>query len=102
MMEEELIKIWQSSPNQERVKFEKSRLIIEVQSGMERVNRKIKFRDMTEQFAIIVVSPIFIYSAVMNPYLLSKIASILIVVWGVFVAFRLKAARKHKPTAFIE
>jgi len=93
MMEEELIKIWQSSPNQERIKFEKSRLIIEVQTGMDRVHRKIKFRDMSEQLAIVLVVPVFIYSAVTSPYLLSKIASILIVAWGIFVAIRLRAAR---------
>jgi hypothetical protein len=101
-MEEELIKIWQSSPNQERVKFEKSRLIIEVQSGMDRVNRKIKFRDIAEQLGILLGAPVFVYFIFTNPYVLSKIASALIVVWGVFVAIRLRVARKHQPGAFTE
>jgi len=42
-MEEELIKIWQSSPNQERIKFERSRLMMDVQSSMDDFNKKIKF-----------------------------------------------------------
>jgi hypothetical protein len=31
-MEDELVKIWQSSPNTEVIKFEKSRLMVDVQS----------------------------------------------------------------------
>jgi hypothetical protein len=102
MIEEELVKIWQSSSNQERVKFEKSRLIIEVQASMDRMHRKIKFRDMAEQLGILLGAPVFVYFTFTNPYLLSKIASALIVVWGVFVAIRLRLARKHQPGAFTE
>jgi hypothetical protein len=102
MIEEELVKIWQSSSNQERIKFEKSRLMIDVQAGIDRFHRKIKFRDMTEQLAIILVAPVFIYSAFTTPHLLSKIASVLIVIWGIFVAVRLRMARKHQPVPFTE
>lgn len=102
MIEEELIKIWQSSPNQERIKFEKSRLIIEVEADLDRVHRKIKFRDMAEQLGILFGAPVFVYFTFTNPYVLSKIASALIVVWGVFVAIRLRLARKHQPGAFTE
>ena len=38
MIEDELIKIWQSSSNQERVKFEKSKLMIELQLSLKRLN----------------------------------------------------------------
>lgn len=101
-MEEELIKIWQSSPNQERIKFEKSRLIIDMQSSMDKFHRAIKYRDLREQIAIAIVIPAFAYSAYVIPFLLSKLASMLIIVWAIYIGFRLRSARKHKPGAFFE
>ena len=101
-MEEQLIKIWQSSPNQERVKFEKSRLMIDVQSSMDRLHRGIKYRDLREQIAIVLVSPVFAYYAYVIPYTLSKVASVLVVLWGIYVSLRLRNAKKHKPGAFHE
>lgn len=101
-MEEELIKIWQSSPNQERIKFDKSRLMIEVESSMDQFHKKIKFRDLLEQVAIVAVSPVFAYYAYSVPYVLSKIASVMIILWGFYVFIRLQNAKKHKPGTFTE
>lgn len=101
-MEEELIKIWQSSPNQERVKFEKSRLMIEVQSSIDDFHKKVKFRDLREEIAAFIAIPIFAYFAFTIPYLLSKVAAVLIIGFGIFVVVRLRNARKHKPGALAE
>jgi hypothetical protein len=102
MMEEELIAIWQSSPNQERVKFEKSRLMIDVQSSMDRLHKAIKHRDLREQIAVVIVIPAFGYSAYSIPYLLTKVASVLIIGWAIYIVIRLRNAKKHKPGAFTE
>lgn len=102
MIEDELVKIWQSSSNQERVKFEKSRLMIDVQSSMDHFHRQIKYRDLREQVAIIIAIPAFAYLAYSIPFILSKVASILIIAWAVYVFIRLKNAKKHKPGAFTE
>ena len=102
MIEEELIKIWQSSPNQERVKFEKSRLMLEVQSNTDRRHRSIYHRDLRELIAAIIVIPVFAYYAYVIPYTLTKIASILTILWAIYVILRLRNARKHKPSAFTE
>ncbi len=102
MIEEELIKIWQSSPNQERVKFEKSRLMIDVQSSMDHFHRKIKYRDLREQIAVAIIIPVFAYYAYSIPHLLSKVASVLIIGYALFVAIRIKKAKKHKPGAIAE
>ncbi len=102
MMEEELIKIWQSSPNQERIRFKKSRLIIDVQSSMDDFHKKIKHRDLREQIAAATVIPIFAFFAYSTPNLLSKVASILIIGYALFVVIRLRNAKKHKPGAFTE
>jgi hypothetical protein len=102
MIEDELVKIWQSSPNQERVKFEKSRLIMEVQSTVDDVHKKIKNRDLAELLAGVLIIPVFAFYAYSIPFVLTKIASVLIICWGIFVIIRLRNAKKHKPGAFTE
>ena len=102
MIEDELVKIWQSSPNQERVKFEKSRLMIDVQSSLDHLHKKMKYRDLMEQVAIIFTIPVFAYYAYSIPFTLTKIASVLIILFGIYVIIRLRNAKKHKPGAFTE
>lgn len=102
MIEDELVKIWQSSPNQERVKFEKSRLMIEVQSTLDHLHKKIKYRDLMEQIGAAIGIPIFAYYAYSIPFTLTKIASALIILWGINVIIQLRNAKKHKPGAFTE
>jgi hypothetical protein len=102
MIEDELIKIWQSSPNQERVKFEKSRLMIDVQSSVDRFHKGIKNRDLMETIAAILGIPVFVYYSYSSPHILTKIASVLIALWGIYVIIRLRNTRKHKPGALTE
>jgi len=102
MMEEELRIIWQSSANEERMKFEKSRLIMDVQSSLDRFDKSIKYRDLIETIAAITVTPVFVYYAYTIPFILTKIASILIALWAIFVIFKLRKARKHQPSAYTE
>lgn len=97
MIEDELVKLWQSSPNQERIKFDKSRLMLEVQSGIDKLERAIKYRDLRETLAVAIVIPFFIYMGYLIPSLLTKIGSGLIVMYGIFVVFWLNQAKKHKP-----
>lgn len=100
MIEDELTRIWKSSPNQERVKFRKSRLMLELQSSLDRFHRAIRNRDLIETIAAIVVVPIFACCAFVIPYTLTKIASVLIGVWAVYVIVHLRKARSHKPGSF--
>jgi len=102
MMEEELIKIWQSSPNQERIKFEKSRLMIEMQSSIDRFHKQIKNRDLREQIAVAIIIPAFAYSAFTIPHLLTKVASILIICYAIFIVLKLRNAKKRKPGTVTE
>ena len=52
---------------------------------------------MVETAAAAVVLPVFVYYAYSIPHTMSKIASILIVLWAIFVVVRLRWARKHQP-----
>jgi len=102
MIEQELIKIWQSSPNQERVKFDRSRLMIDVQHSINHFHRKIKYRDIREMLAVVIVSPAFVYAAFAIPYVLTKIASVLIIGLGITTVVRLRNAKKYKPNELTE
>ncbi len=101
-MEDELIKIWQSSPNQEKIKFEKSKLIIEVQSSLDRIQRSWKYMIIRETIAAIIAIPAFLFITYNVPYTISKIGSIWIVLAVIYILIRLKSAKKHKPTDFTE
>jgi Na+/H+ antiporter NhaC len=99
MIEDELVRIWQSSPNQERVKFEKSRLMIEVQSNIKFVHKAVKYRDLMDTISLMIVIPVFAFGVYFVPFTLSKIASGLISIWGVYMIIRLRKAKKNKPGA---
>lgn len=101
-MEEELIKIWQSSSSHEHVKFEKSRLMLNMQTSLDEIHKKIKYRDLREYIAIGIVIPVFTFCAYSVPNLLSKVASVLIIGYALFVALKLRNAKKYKPSAFTE
>ncbi|SMG45049.1 hypothetical protein SAMN03080602_03399 [Arenibacter troitsensis] len=101
-MEDELIKIWQSSPNQERIKFEKSKLMIDVQSSLDRFHRTIKYRDLMETIPGIIIIPIFVYIAYTIPFTLSKIGAIWIILSIIYIIIRLQKAKKIRPGSFTE
>ena len=101
-MEDELIKIWQSSPNQEKIKFEKSKLMIEVQSSLDKIQRSWKYMIIRETIAAIIAIPAFLFITYNVPYTISKIGSIWIVLAVIYILIRLKSAKKHKPTDFTE
>lgn len=95
-MEDELVKIWQSSPNQERVKFERSRLLLDVQTNIDRLNKMIKQRDLREIAGVALATPIFSFIAYRTPFVMTKIGALVIVLAGIFVAWRLRNAQKRK------
>ena len=98
MIEDELINIWQSSSNQERLKFEKSKLMIELQSSLGRLNRWWKYRVLVEIVAAIITIPTFAFIAYWVPFTTSKIASALIIIYVVHIIARLLGIKKFKPS----
>lgn len=97
MVEDELVKIWQSSSSLEQIKFEKSRLMIDVQTGIDRVNKQIKFRDAIEiGTAVGIVVPAFTYAAFQMPNIVTKIGCVFVILWCFYLVYRLRSARNHK------
>lgn len=98
MIEEELIQIWQSSSNQERIKFEKSKLMIELQSSLDYLNRWWKIGVQVEIVAAFIAIPTFAFVAYWVPFTSSKIASTLIIIYVVHIITRLLGIKKFKPS----
>lgn len=97
MIEDELIKIWKSPPNQELVKFERSRLIIEVESNLDRLHREVKNRDRMDNMSLLIAVPAFAFGTYFVPFALPKIACALIAIWSVYLILRLRKAKKSRP-----
>ena len=97
MIENELIKIWQSSSKQEQIKFEKSRLILEMDNGLDRFKRVVKYRILIDQIAAISMIPALLFGIYFVPPILTKIAVFLIIVWVIWYVFQLRNATKRKP-----
>lgn len=100
MMEEELIKIWQSSPKREQVKFEKSRLLLEVEAKVEKLHKEMKWLYLREGLGAVIAIPMFTLYGFIIPYLLTKIAFGLIVVWAAYILFVIKKSKEKIPNQF--
>jgi len=97
MIEEELMKIWQSSCNQELIKFEKSKLMIELQSSLGNLHHWWKNIELVNFISALITIPLFLLFAFRAPFISMKIASVLIVIWAAYVGVRLFGIKKLKP-----
>ena len=99
MLEQELKNIWQNSPQKEIAKFEKSKLLIDLNHDLNKFERSIKNRDRLEILAAIFVFAVFSYYAYYYTQPLAKIGSILICLASIFIVYKLKHVQKIKQPA---
>ncbi|HAS42863.1 MAG TPA: hypothetical protein DCS93_20455 [Microscillaceae bacterium] len=102
MTEDELKKLWQSSPQQEQVKFEKSRFMIEVQSNVDSFHKGMKRLYLRETMGVIVIIPIFLMYIFIFPQILTKIASGLIILWALYILFVIAKTKKKIPEQYAD
>lgn len=102
MIENELIKIWQSSSNQERIKFEKSKLMIELQSSLKRLHRWWNYLELSETLLAIfgVILSILLFFKI--PFILTKIALGLMIVCAIYLIIKYRDVKKFLPNDFEE
>lgn len=98
MIEDELIKIWQSSSNQERLKFEKSKLMLELKSSLVGLHRWWKYMERVNIVSILITIPVFIFYVYWIPFTSTKIASVLMVFWVIYIGIRTSSIKKIKPS----
>ena len=97
MIEDELIKLWQSSSRQERVKFEKSKLMMDLHSSLDRLHRWWKYMERVNIISALLTIPPFIFAIFWAPFISMKIASALVIVWATYVGLRILPIKKVKP-----
>lgn len=97
MIEDELIRIWQSSSNQERIKFEKSKLMIELQSSLVRLHRWWKYLELVEVISAIIGILAFGFIVYWVPFTTTKIASVLLIIFLSNILIQLFGLKKNKP-----
>ncbi|MDD7913758.1 hypothetical protein [Polaribacter ponticola] len=102
MIEDELIKIWQSSSNQERIKFEKSKLMIELQSSLKRLHRWWNYLELSETLLAVfgVLLSILLFFKI--PFILTKIALALMIICAIYLIIKYRAVKKFQPNDFEE
>ncbi len=97
MMEDELIKIWQSSSNQERIKFEKSKLMIELQSSLGRLHRWWKYLELLEVALAIIGILSCVFIVFWLPFVLSKVAAVLMMTCAIYLIVKYQGMHRFKP-----
>ncbi|MER3373206.1 MAG: hypothetical protein RIM83_01055 [Allomuricauda sp.] len=105
MIENELIAIWQSSSKHERIKFEKSKLMLEVQSSLDKFDKTTRYWDFMEISIAATLIPFFTYQAYQLPSMLSKFGAILISIWLIYVinnVLKLKKAKPQEDNSYLE
>tara|TARA_Y100001968_G_C19230448_1_gene654206 strand:+ start:68 stop:655 length:588 start_codon:yes stop_codon:yes gene_type:complete len=98
MIEDELNKIWQSSSNQERIKFEKSKLIIELHSSLKRLDRWWNYLELSETILAVfgVFLSIFLFFKI--PFILTKVALALMIICAVYLITKYRGVKKFQPS----
>jgi hypothetical protein len=96
MNEQEIKNIWQSSGNEEHLQFDKTKLILDLESDLKRFRKAIKYRDWREIGIALLMIPLFGFTAFKIPFLLSKIGAIVIVGWCILLIFRILGAKRKE------
>jgi len=96
MIEDELIKIWQSSSNQERIKFEKSKLMIELQSSLNRLHKWWNYLELSESILAVFGVLVSIFLLFKIPFILTKMAIALIMICAVYLIIKYQRIKKFK------
>jgi hypothetical protein len=96
MLEQELKNIWRNSSKTERIKFETSRLMIDLNKKMNRFEKAIHYRDIREIFSSVLGILLFGYFTYEIPFVLTKAASFFGMIWFAYVIYRFRSAKKQK------
>ena len=96
MLEQELKNIWQNSPQKEIIKFEKSKLLIDLNHNINKFEKAIRNRNIREIGAALFVFIVFGYYAYLYTHPLAKIGAIIISFACLFIIYKLKQVQRIK------
>ncbi len=101
MIDEELQRIWQKAPQEEQIRFEHSRLLLELKQKLSGLDKQVKRRNIREGFIIFLVFVTFGYYFYVTPLVWIKIGSLYFIGYGFYVAFMLFKTRRRKPFSHV-
>ena len=94
MLEQELKNIWQNSPQKEIIKFEKSKLLIDLNHNISKFEKAIRNRNIREIGSALFVFAVFGYYAYLYSHPLAKIGAIIISLACLFIIYKLKQVQR--------
>lgn len=95
MFEQELRDIWKNSSEAEKIKFDLSQLILDLNKKMNQIEKNIKKRDRREIIASVIGIIIAIYLAYVVPFPISKLACVMSIGWFVYVIHKFRVSKKE-------
>jgi hypothetical protein len=93
MFEQELRDIWKNSSEAERIKFDLSQLLVDLNKKMNQIEKDIKKRDRREIIASIIGIIMATYLAYVVPFPISKVACLLSITWFGYVIYKLRSTK---------
>jgi hypothetical protein len=96
MLEQNLKDIWKNSSRIEKIKFDLSRLVLDLNGKMKSIEKAIRTRDIREIGASVFGVLLFGYFAIEIPFPITKIASVLTIGWFIYIIFKLKKNKNTK------
>lgn len=93
MFEQELRDIWKNSSEAERIKFDLSQLLVDLNKKMNQIEKDIKKRDRREIIASIIGIIMATYLAYVVPFPISKAACLLSITWFGYVIYKLRSTK---------
>lgn len=100
MLEQELKKIWKDSDEIEKIKFDFSRLIIDLNGKMNKLEGAIRRRNRREVITASVMIPVFGALAYLTPFPLTKMGIILATFGYCFYVYKIRDHRKQQPPIY--
>lgn len=96
MFESELKRIWHSASPTEQLKFEKSKLLLQLKHGFEKKENDIRQRDLREIIVALALIPFFIFLVINTDSLWIGAGAVVLIGFCFNVVYQLRAVKKKK------
>lgn len=96
MLEQELKDLWRNAPEKERIKFDLSRLLLDLNGQLNDLNARIKRRDRNDIITMLIGIPVFSYLIYVIPFPITKTGLVLAILGMVWYVFKLRNHYLHR------
>lgn len=96
MVEQELKDLWRNSSQVEKIKFDLSRLLIDLNNKADKLDKVIRKRDIREIGASVLGAVLFVYFAYDIPFVITRIGCALTIAWFIYLVYKLRNNRQLK------